>query len=219
MPVPVQVVAEVAKKAAIPLAAAIAALGGFVLGGLVRQPEVNDLKNQVKQLKKQQEHLIRVVNAQNEEIQDLLDRYHALNTYQVFQRSGMKSQLRDSLVFQYATADYLELMISCIESNEDPSEPESAFYFAFTKMLAGKKLSDDEMIAVKDHVMSRHKAEINALVPCDTDSALEAILQFGESEKRGFAFPKIEFPEVGLPKVELPEIKLPQFGRKNEEDS
>lgn len=209
MTVPVRAIAEIGKKAAIPLTAAIAALGGFILGGLVRQPEVNDLKHQVKQLKKQQERFVQVVDAQNEEIRDLLDRYHALKVHQVLQRSEMKKLLQDSLVFQYATADYLELMISRIESGEDPSETEGAFYCAFSNMLAGKALSEDEMAAVKSYVMPRHKEEIASLTPCDTDSALEALLQFGESKKKGFEFPK----------VELPEIPLPRFGKKNEGDT
>lgn len=224
MAVPVKLVADIAQKATVPLVVAITALGGFVLGGLVRQPEINDLKNQVKQLKKQQEHLVQVVNAQNDEIRDLLNRYHALKVYQVFQRSDMKAQLRNSLVFQYATADYLRLMVSCIESETKPSDAETAFYCAFTKMLSGRGLSDAEMAAVKDYVVPRHKEEIGALVPCDTDSALEALLRFEEPEKGGFEFPDIDFPkvgflDVGLPKIEFPEFGIPQFGRKREDGS
>lgn len=209
MGVPVGLVSGIAKKTTVPLIAAIGILGGFVLGALSRQPEINDLKKQVRQLKKQHGHLVQVVNAQNREIEDLLARYHALKVYQVFQRRDMRVHLQDSLVFQYATADYLQLLISCVESNANPTEAESSFYCAFTRMLAGKSLSVDEMKSVKDYVTLRHKQEIENLVPCDTDGALEDLLRFGESGKGGFGFPKIGFPGIAVPR----------FGKRSEGDA
>lgn len=202
MAVPVKAVVGTVKKVTPVLAVVVATAGGFVLGALSRQPEINDLKGQVKRLKKQQEHLIQVLNLQNEEIEDLLARYHMLKTYQVLQRSEMKTQLRESLIFQYATVDYLNLMLSCIEANANPSEVEADFYCAFTKVLSDKDLSDEEMAAVKVYVISRHKSEIKSMVPCDTDTPLEAILRYGESGKSGFKVPKIDFPDIGIPGFE-----------------
>ena len=75
------------------LIAAIVGAGGFILGALSRQPEINDLHKQVKQLQKKVEDLNRVVDEQNNEIAELTARYQALKFYQIFQKSELRDQL------------------------------------------------------------------------------------------------------------------------------
>ena len=62
--------------------AAGSGLAGFVAGALSRQPEINELKKQVKSLQKEVERLQAVISVQNQQINELKIRYTALKGWQ-----------------------------------------------------------------------------------------------------------------------------------------
>lgn len=205
-----------------PLVAAIAGAGGLIMGALIRQPEINDLHKQVRSLQKNSEQLLEVVRAQNSDIAEMEVRYQALKAYQVFQRSDLKKQIKESLVFQYATSDYFELVLHRIDSGRDFDDAEAGFYLAFSQMLVGKTLSPEQKQIVFSYTKERHASEIEAMRPCDVEGIIDRLMKYeANPQKRGFEFPGIELPKVELPRIDMPQIPLPKinipfFGHDND---
>lgn len=182
----------------------LAGAAGFVIGALSRQPEINDLHKQVKSLQKQVAHLQEIVEEQNGEIAELTLRYQALKVYQIFRKSELRAQLRESLTFQYATADYFELLMGHLDTGEKLDDDEAGFYYAFSLMLAGKELSDEQKADIRGYVIANHAYEIESLIPCDIEPALEELADYGKRKKdpgkeSWLKFPKIEPPNIPNP--------------------
>ena len=201
------------------LIAAIVGAGGFILGALSRQPEINDLHKQVKQLQKKVEDLNRVVDEQNNEIAELTARYQALKFYQIFQKSELRDQLKESIAFQYATADYFNLLLEHLDSKEKFDEDEADFYYAFSLMLAGKTLSDEQKATVKRYVTDNHGYEINALIPCELEPVLEELADYGTKKKDQDKEPWFKFPKIEPPSFPNPFKKEEADDEPNEKDS
>lgn len=165
-----------------------AGMGGVVFGALARQPEINKLHKQVKRLQSKVDQLEAAASEQNEEIADLLVKYEALRIWQFSQRSELRDRVRESLVFQYAVADYLDLLVDCVRGGRKMDEGELGFYRAFAKTLSGKKTSDREKEQIKTYVVSRHGLQISQMRPCDTQRAFDRIREYDArsgSRKRG----------------------------------
>ena len=191
-------------KAIAALVGILAGAAGFIIGALSRQPEINDLHKQVQSLQKQVAYLQEIVEGQNKEIAELTLKYQALKVYQIFRKSELRAQLRESLTFQYATADYFELLIKHLDTGEKLDDEEADFYYAFSLMLAGKELSDEQKADIRDYVTANHAYEIESLIPCDVKPALEELADYGKSKadpgkEFWFKFPKIEPPNIPNP--------------------
>ncbi|MBQ2616957.1 MAG: hypothetical protein IJF90_08870 [Synergistaceae bacterium] len=201
------------------LIAALVGAGGFILGALSRQPEINDLHKQVKRLQKKIEDLNRVVNEQNDEIAELIARYQALKFYQIFQKSELKAQLQESIAFQYATADYFNMLLEHLDSKEEFDGNEAEFYYAFSLMLAGGNLSDEQKETIKRYVTFNHGSEIKALIPCELEVVLEELADYGKKKKSSDKDPWFKFPSIEPPNILNPFKKTGMDEEASEEDS
>lgn len=197
-------------KLLVPLTAALAGGFGLGVGMLLRQPEINELQSQVKLLQGKIGELEETARAQNDEIEGLLAQYQGLKAWHLARKGELREQIGESLMLQYALADYLSLLADRLESHRDYTEEEVAFYSAFTAVLDGKELSVERMEDVKKYVNARHRESIKALEPCDTSGQVNRIKNCDAGSGPGFPqFPKIELPKVELPKVEMPNIVIP----------
>lgn len=204
-------------KLLVPLTAALA--GGFGLGAgmLLRQPEINELQNQVKLLQGKIGELEETARAQNDEIECLLAQYQGFKAWHLIRKSELREQIGESLILQYALADYLSLLADRLESRRDYTEDEVAFYSAFTAVLDGKEPGVEQMEDVKKYVNARHCDSIKALEPCDASEQVGRIKNCDAGGGPGFPqFPKIELPKLELPKVEMPKIEIPLPWNKKE---
>ena len=103
-------------KVFVALVGTLCGAGGFVAGALVRQPEINKLQKQVACLQADVEELKQVAAEQNDEIKQMLLNYRALGVFAFQQKKELKSEIQDELVCQYASNDYLTLLIDVVST-------------------------------------------------------------------------------------------------------
>lgn len=193
-----------------PIVGVLAGCLGISVGLIIRQPEINELHQQVAKLQKKADELEETVRKQNDEISVLITRYRTLQVWQVIQKHDLRKQIEESLVFQYAMNAYFSLMVDRLETGRDFSEAETAFYTVFSRMLDGKELDTDQMESIRSYVEAIHGPQIDAMTPCDVSESTERIRDFGNEKKTGF----IHLPQIDLPKLEIPKVEIPFLQKK-----
>lgn len=136
--------------------------GGFVAGALSRQPEINELKKQVKSLQAEVERLQGVVRVQNNEINELKIRYTALRGWNYMQKAKQRGYIKGSIMFQYALKEYLEMLIDANESNAvRMNDREVKFYNAFGTTMNKAEINDKNRKIVLDYVREKYGTKID----------------------------------------------------------
>lgn len=139
-------------------------LAGFIAGALSRQPEINELKEQVRFLQEEVDRLHGVIRVQNEQIRELKIRYTALKGSDYSEKMRQRGYLRGSIMYQYAFKDYLEILIKADRNGRiEMNEEQIRFYNAFGKILSGKDITDDDRKVVMDYILSKHRKKIDDL--------------------------------------------------------
>ncbi len=156
----------------------LSGLGGFVVGALSRQPEINNLKKQIKKLQKENKRLQTLMQNQSEQIRNLIVKYKALKVYQFSKRYESRSSIRGLLVYQYGLRDYLELLIRTAKSEREMSKEDVLFYNMFDKIIEGKSISNNEKEAIKEYVNHKHMWDIMRMKECNTSELYEEIQNF-----------------------------------------
>ena len=147
---------------AIAIMTGIGIFGGFVAGSLSRQPEINELKKQVKSLQAEVERLQGVVRVQNNEINELKIRYTALRGWNYMQKAKQRGYIKGSIMFQYALKEYLEMLIDANESNAvRMNDREVKFYNAFGTTMNKAEINDKNRKIVLDYVREKYGTKID----------------------------------------------------------
>lgn len=149
---------------------AIGAAGGIVLGALIRQPEINKLKNVDKKALDENERLRLLIKSYHEEFHELKTRFEALKAYQLGEHIREYGDLLSYVMYQYAAKEYIELSRKT-DVNKKIIIPEESkeFYFAFKEVINGKKLSSKHAKAIKEYIYPKYKNEIESLKECSFD--------------------------------------------------
>ena len=180
-------------KVMIAIGAALGLGGGVGIGLLLRQPEINKLHKQVKMLQGDVGRLQSVIEEQNQEIAQLIVEYKAVSVIHFFQRSAMKEEIEDILLDQYAAADYLHLLLDCVNGDYIMEPDDVRFYKSFGRMLSNEPIDYDDEEFVKEYVRMRHSGQIRRLELCDTESVLEEIRAYDKNDsdhrKKGLRLP------------------------------
>lgn len=166
------------KKLIMVLSCTITATAGFVAGILVRQPEINKLRKQIEDLQQNNEKLKNALSEQNDKLAQLFISYKSINIFRILKRRKVKEDVRLHLVFQYATSDYLNLMIDRVENKYKMSREEIEFYRNYEKIIADGVIEDPELELIKEYILSNHFNDIQKLKECDTNLAFERIKNF-----------------------------------------
>lgn len=156
--------------------------GGFVAGALSRQPEINKLQEQIICLQADVEALKQAATEQNGEIEQLLVNYRALSVFSLRQRGELKGAIQDELVCQYASHDYLTLLLDVVNSGKKMSSDDIAFYKQYGKMLEDNVIDQQELEILRPTMMERRGREISSLTPCNLDLVFERIATYNESK-------------------------------------
>lgn len=152
----------------------ISALGGAIVGGLARQPEINRLKKQVKLLQQEIGRLQRIVAEQNRQIQELTIRYKSLKAWQFSEKAQSKARTRGAVMHQYSFKEYVDLL--CLQAKGSPiSEAERRFFNAYENLLSGSDSSVDEKIVIRDYIVQKYSYEIRNLIPLDSERVTEVV--------------------------------------------
>ncbi len=154
--------------------AAGSGLAGFVAGALSRQPEINELKKQVKSLQKEVERLQAVISVQNQQINELKIRYTALKGWQFVERNKQRGYIKGSLVYEYALKEYIGMLIEADTDNQvNLNKSEVQFYNAFGKILNKGEINTSNRSAVIEYIKGKYGREINSFIEPNMDSIVD----------------------------------------------
>ena len=154
----------------------VIALSGFIAGALSRQPEINELKKQVRSLQAEAEKLHGVIEQQNNQIHELKVRYQALKGWQFVQKSQQRGYIRGSIMYQYALKEYLEMLIAADHTGEvNLNDSEVHFYNAFGTILNKGKITDKDRDIVINYISEKYKKEIDSFQEPDLSNIMEYI--------------------------------------------
>lgn len=150
-----------------------ACMAGFVAGALSRQPEINELKEQVRSLQAEVERLHGVIELQNKQINHLKIRYNALKGWQFVQKNKQRGYIRGSIMYQYALKEYIEMLIDSDQSDVIKlNKDEIQFYNAFGRILNAAEITDKDREVVIQYVCDKYKTEIDRFQEPDLDSVI-----------------------------------------------
>lgn len=146
----------------IPLIVLLSSSGGAILGFTLRQPEINRLKKQIKELQRDNSKLKKLMYEQQEAYENLLIAYGDLKFYQLTEKRKLKQNMRGQILLGYEYKEYVDLLLKVVKENGDENlnDKEKAFFEICTQWLEDGKLSDKEMKAMDSYIMSRYKKEI-----------------------------------------------------------
>lgn len=137
-------------------------LAGFIAGALSRQPEINELKKQVRSLQAEVERLHSVIEVQDGQIHELKIRYTALKGWQFVQKNQQRGYIRGSIMYQYAFMEYLGMLIDADQSGKvKMDKSEIQYYNAFGKILNDFNITDKDRGVVIKYISDKYEAEIN----------------------------------------------------------
>ncbi len=156
----------------------LAGLGGTVIGALSRQPEINELKNQVRELQGEVERLQAIIDKQNKDIEVLKIRYKSLKAFDFKEKSQTRGYMRGTLIFSYAYNEYLNLLMKHAKKDNDMSQQSVIFYNIFDKIIEGGTVSEVEKDAVKEYILGLYKYEIDHLIECNCENTLKKLKEF-----------------------------------------
>lgn len=151
-------------------------LSGFIAGALSRQPEINELKKQVRSLQGEVERLQGFIDQQKSQIHELEVRYQALKGWQFFQKSQQRGYIRGSIMYQYAFKEYLEMLIAADQSGQvNLNDSEVHFYNDFGTILNKGKITDKDRDIVINYISEKYKKEIDSFQEPDLSNIMEYI--------------------------------------------
>lgn len=182
-------------KVFVGLVGALCGAGGFVAGALVRQPEINKLQKQILCLQADVAELKQVAREQNDEIKQLLLNYRALGILSFKQKRELKDKIKNELICQYASYDYLVLLLDVVSTGKQMTPDEIKFYKQYGKMLEDNIIDQRELEILRPVIMEKHAREINAMKECDLQSVFDRIEQYNEEKAenhKGHGFFKLK---------------------------
>lgn len=155
---------------------------GFAAGFLVRQPEINRLQEQISCLQADVDQLTQAAEAQNDEIEQLLVNYRAQSVLSFKRRKEIRDSIQDELVCQYASNDYLTLLMDVVTSGRKMTAEEISFYKQYGKMLEDNAIDQRELEVLRPMMMEKHGSKIQRMKECDLQPVFERIRLYNETK-------------------------------------
>jgi hypothetical protein len=154
----------------------LAVVGGSVIGALLRQPEINRLKKQVRVLHKEIERLQGVIEEQDRQIKELKIRYDTLKAYNFVSRMQHGANLRGWILQQYAFKEYVSISVCKIRGTQIEDE-KTIFFNIYLKFLNGQadEVSVAEYQLLKKYLLSRYKLEIKQMLPASLETSIKEL--------------------------------------------
>lgn len=185
------------KSMLIGLASLMGTAFGVVVGAVMRQPEINKLKKQVKVLQSNMAELEAVVERQNAEISRLYASYKTIGALQFLKKREAKIELKEALILQYATVEYLSLVLACASGAGKLTESDVEFYKAYGKLVSSESLEGEDRKTVERYVRTRHSSEIESLCQADTEFVMNEVRNYGKASNDGLRRLKLPFRRKG----------------------
>ncbi len=156
--------------------------GGLFLGGagmyLLRQPEVNELKDEAKKAQSEVERLQIVINSYHNQFIALKVKLEALEAKSAADTA--KQGIEDSrtlIMYQYATKEYIELCLRPRDEDGSFALPETEYYFykIFKRVLNGEKLDLEDAKKLRNYILPKYQKKIENLVEFDFSALMQQL--------------------------------------------
>lgn len=146
----------------VPLIVVLCTTGGTVLGTLIRQPEINKLKKQIKDLQKDNSRIKKLMRQQQENLETMLVEYSKIQFYHVLTKRKIKQNIRGEIVIGYELKEYVDLLKRSVAEKGvyGFSEREKEFFELSTQLVEGKNLNASQEKFMSDYVIKKYKKEI-----------------------------------------------------------
>lgn len=130
------------KMIPIPLIVLLSAGGGTILGCAIRQPEINKLKRQVKDLQKDNTRIKQLMRQQQENLEQLMIEYSKLKFYQILDKRKLNQDVRGQICQGYEYKEYVDLLTKVVREggDENLSEEQKDSWNYVRSRLRGKNL-------------------------------------------------------------------------------
>ena len=145
---------------------ALGSIALFFFGFLLRQPQINDLKKQIKRLQTDNEILQNLCTKQKNEFKELYVQYKAFKAFTLNKKIA-KEKVKENLIFQYALKDYIELLVKRVKYEKELTKREIQFFKSYEKVIDGKNITTSDKIKIRDYTLEKHSVNINLLKECD----------------------------------------------------
>lgn len=151
-----------------------AGIAGYIAGALSRQPEINELKSQVRSLQAEVDRLQTIISIQNSQIKELKIRYTALKGWQLSEKSRQKGYIKGSIIYQYALREYLVMLINANETDRVTLDKEEIqFYNSFGSILNNGEINEKSRKIVIDYVKKHYSTEISNYIEPDLSQIID----------------------------------------------
>lgn len=159
-----------------PIIGGISLLLGFLGGALSRQPEINELKEQVRRLQVENSRLQRAINEQDRQINELIIRYNTLRAYQLIERNKYKPKIKGEITYQYCFKEYINILTYAVNNpTSNLTGHEKAFYNIFQKQIDNNDLKIEEKLFLREYIRQKYDDEIDSLISPDLSIELNKV--------------------------------------------
>lgn len=158
---------------------ALGGLGGGVAGALARQPEINRLKEQIKQLQGEAQRLNQLIDKQNRQIESLRMKYQSMQAMHGLERAKAAGNLKGAIMYSYCMKEYLDLEQRYLQPEAALTDEEAQFRQCFAAELAGTVPNDNSRkilrYFLRQFIRRKYAAQIDGLIECDLSQTMRRI--------------------------------------------
>jgi hypothetical protein len=158
----------------------LAASGGLSFGTLIRQPEINKLKAEVRKLQEELERMHYIVDSALKDIQILQLKMQAEHNQDLLDElKGNGDADIGKLIYAYGLKEYLEVKSKYLIFEKDITEEEAIFADSFSMFLENKVPAGEEgqiqKQYIKGYLMEKYGEEIEGLTVPNLNELLNQI--------------------------------------------
>ena len=145
---------------------ALVGSGSFIGGCLARQPEINRLHRQVKNLQNANGKLRRMLDEQMMVVEVLEDEIRAYKFFEFVKKRHVKKELKKNLVFQYAMTEYVSILIQrdrdrANRANVVVDVEKDKFFSIMEKYMDKQKVEKEDGEFVDQYIINKHGKAIS----------------------------------------------------------
>ncbi|MDR1971272.1 MAG: hypothetical protein LBQ46_05070 [Treponema sp.] len=173
---------EMQGKVVTVIMAGLGSLVGLGIGALLRQPEINRLKKEIKHLQEELPGKIEnIENELNRQIDELHKRYTALKLWQFIEKKKQKGLMleknKEIFIFRCFCKEGIELLGKGIAEKKEKqvllANQEREFLDNFTDLLDGKAISEDVMDKINDYLLTKYSYDVSGEIKFDYEKLIE----------------------------------------------
>lgn len=164
---------------AAPIVWALFAAANLAGGALLRQPEINRLKAQVRTLQVQIGKLQLIIAEQHRQIQELKLRYDTLKFFHIFEKQRVSMNIKEQIFQICAFKEYINLAITRSRGEKLSERPQN-FLHTYEMISTGNddKISDIDFDFMIEYIEEKYSGSIESFTAPSVDAELIALQQY-----------------------------------------